>query len=60
MEISEEEYTLVVALNEENYPTWKPQCKTALVREGLCQKQRCVYTQTEADKCDQKKPSSSH
>ena len=28
-------HTLVVALNGENYPTWKLQCKMALVREGL-------------------------
>ena len=28
-------HTLVVALNGENYPTWKPPCKMALVREGL-------------------------
>ena len=25
----------IVALNGENYPTWKLQCKMALVREGL-------------------------
>ena len=25
----------VVALNGDNYPTWKVQCKMALIREGL-------------------------
>ena len=32
---AESKHALVIALNGENYPTWKLQCKMFLVREGL-------------------------
>ena len=50
----EVKHTLVVALNGENYPTWKLQCKMALVREGLwgivSGTEECPDRETDADK----------
>ena len=44
----------IVALNGENYPTWKLQCKMALVREGLwgivSGTEECPDPTTEAEK----------
>ena len=50
----EGKHTLVVALNGENYPTWKLQCKMALVKEGLwgivSRTEECPNREREADK----------
>ena len=50
----EGKHTLVIALNGEDYPTWKLQCKMALVREGLwgivAGTEECPNRDTEAEK----------
>ena len=51
---SEGKHISIVALNGTNYPTWKVQCRMALIREGLwgivSEMEECPDRATEADK----------
>ena len=51
---SEGKHVSIVALNGTNYPTWKVQCRMALIREGLwgivAETEVCPDVSTEADK----------